>query len=50
LLFDSKSNTVIYEDKVGLNKIRNIGMLTDHSWKEFVKEYIEVYNLIINKI
>lgn len=40
----------LYEDKERLNKIRNIGMSTDHSWEKASQEYIEMYNLILNKI
>jgi starch synthase len=39
---------MLYEDG-SLNKIRNIGMLTDHSWERVCQEYIEVYNLILTK-
>ncbi len=40
----------LYKDKEQLNKIRKIGMTTDHSWEKASQEYIEMYNLIINKI
>ncbi|HEY4619170.1 MAG TPA: glycogen synthase [Flavobacterium sp.] len=40
----------LYQDKENLNKIRKVGMLTDHSWERVCQEYIEVYNLIINKV
>jgi starch synthase len=40
----------LYKDKEHLNAIRNTGMNTDHSWEKACQEYIEVYNLIINKI
>jgi starch synthase len=40
----------LYQDKENLNKIRKIGMRTDHSWERVCQEYIEVYNLIINKV
>jgi starch synthase len=40
----------LYQDKEHLNAIRKKGMNTDHSWEKAGQEYIEVYNLIINKI
>ncbi|MEO8253776.1 MAG: glycogen synthase [Flavobacterium sp.] len=40
----------LYNDKEYLNKIRKIGMKTDHSWEKASQEYIEMYNLIVNKI
>ncbi|UQD56896.1 glycogen synthase [Flavobacterium sp. K5-23] len=40
----------LYKDKTHLNKIRKIGMSTDHSWERVCQEYLDVYNLIINKI
>lgn len=40
----------LYNDKEELNKIRKIGMSTDHSWEKASQEYIEMYNLILNKI
>jgi starch synthase len=40
----------LYQDKESLNKIRNIGMLTDHSWERVCQEYIELYSLIIKKV
>ena len=39
----------LYDDKKQLNKIRKIGMNTDHSWERVCQEYIEIYKLIINK-
>jgi starch synthase len=39
----------LYEDKKSLNKIRKLGMSTDHSWERVCQEYIEVYNLIIKR-
>jgi starch synthase len=39
----------LYDDKKHLNKIREIGMNTDHSWERVCQEYIEMYKLIINK-
>lgn len=38
----------LYKDKKKLNKVRKIGMNKDHSWENVCKEYIELYNLIIN--
>ncbi|KDN53806.1 glycogen synthase [Flavobacterium seoulense] len=40
----------LYNDKEALNKIRKKGMNTDHSWEKASQEYIEMYNLILNKI
>ena len=40
----------LYEDKELLNEIRKKGMNTDHSWEKASQEYIDMYNLIINKI
>lgn len=40
----------LYQDKEKLNRIREKGMLTDHSWERVCQEYIEVYNLIIKKV
>ena len=40
----------LYEDKKHLNEIRKKGMSTDHSWEKASQEYIEMYNLILNKI
>ncbi|PTT03336.1 glycogen synthase [Flavobacterium sp. HMWF030] len=39
----------LYEDKLNFNKIIKIGMVTDHSWERVCQEYIEIYNLIIEK-
>ncbi|WP_133509236.1 glycogen synthase [Flavobacterium chryseum] len=39
----------LYDDKINFNKIRKIGMETDHSWERVCQEYIEIYNLIIEK-
>ncbi|WP_456315337.1 glycogen synthase [Pseudomonas shirazensis] len=39
----------LYDDKIHLNKIRNTGMKTDHSWERVCQEYIEIYTLIIEK-
>jgi CTP:phosphocholine cytidylyltransferase-like protein len=38
----------LYKDKSKMQC--NTGMNTDHSWEKACQEYIEVYNLIINKI
>jgi len=40
----------LYEDKEHLNKIRKLGMSIDHSWEKASMEYIDMYNLILNKI
>jgi len=39
----------LYNDRKEINKIRLKGMSTDHSWDSVCLEYIELYNLIINK-
>ena len=39
----------LYDDKINFNKIRKIGMETDHSWERVCQEYIEIYTLIIEK-
>ncbi|MDX6182809.1 glycogen synthase [Flavobacterium sp. Fl-77] len=39
----------LYDDKESFNKIRTLGMGTDHSWESVCQEYIEIYNLIIRK-
>ncbi|MFH6991505.1 glycogen synthase [Flavobacterium sp. FlaQc-48] len=39
----------LYNDKVNFNKIVKKGMATDHSWESVCQEYIEIYNLIIEK-
>jgi starch synthase len=39
----------VYNDKKLLQKIRTIGMNTDHSWERVCQEYIEIYHSIINK-
>jgi starch synthase len=46
----SIQRAIKYKDKEHLNAIQNTGMNTDHSWEKACQEYIEVYNLIINKI
>jgi len=39
----------LYDDKLNFNTIRKKGMAIDHSWERVCQEYIEVYNLIIEK-
>ncbi|MBC5838310.1 glycogen synthase [Flavobacterium muglaense] len=39
----------LYKDKTHLNKIIKKGMETDHSWERVCQEYIDMYNLIIDK-
>ena len=39
----------LYDDKINFNKIVKKGMATDHSWERVCQEYIEIYNLIIEK-
>ena len=39
----------LFDDKKELNKIRKIGMNTDHSWERVCQEYIEMYKQIIDK-
>lgn len=39
----------LYKDKKKINDIRKLGMGIDHSWESVCQEYIEVYNLIIEK-
>ncbi|KFF04015.1 glycogen synthase [Flavobacterium reichenbachii] len=39
----------LYADKENLNKIIIRGMNADHSWEKVCEEYIEIYNLIIQK-
>ena len=39
----------LYDDKLNFNKIRKKGMAIDHSWERVCQEYIEIYNLIIEK-
>jgi starch synthase len=39
----------LYKDKKKLNDIQKSGMRIDHSWESVCQEYIEVYNLILNK-
>ena len=40
----------LYKDKKKLTKVQKMGMNIDHSWESVCKEYIEMYNLITNKI
>lgn len=39
----------LYKDKKKINDIRKLGMSIDHSWESVCQEYIELYNLIIEK-
>ncbi|CAN1540940.1 GlgA Glycogen synthase [Flavobacteriaceae bacterium] len=39
----------LYQDKTRITKLRLKGMKTNHSWENVAQEYIELYNLIINK-
>lgn len=39
----------LYEDKQQLNKVIKRGMSADHSWERVCQEYIEIYQLLINK-
>ncbi|AWK06126.1 glycogen synthase [Flavobacterium crocinum] len=39
----------LYNDKTNFNKVVQRGMSTDHSWERVCQEYIELYNLIIEK-
>jgi len=41
---------VLYKDKTRLNKIRRMGMNTDHSWERVCQEYIETYQQKTNKL
>ena len=40
---------ILYNDKKKLNDIRKSGMKIDHSWESVCQEYIQLYNLILNK-
>lgn len=40
----------LYKDKEHLNKIRELGMKTDHSWERVCQEYLKLYHLITDKI
>ena len=39
----------LYDDKINFNKVIKTGMSIDHSWERVCQEYIEIYNLIIEK-
>jgi len=39
----------LYDNKISFNEIIKKGMATDHSWERVCQEYIEIYNLIIEK-
>ena len=39
----------LYGDKQQLNKVIKRGMNADHSWERVCQEYIEMYQLLINK-
>lgn len=39
----------LYNDKINFNKVLKRGMEADHSWESVCQEYIEIYNLIIQK-
>lgn len=39
----------LYDDKINFNKVLKRGMEADHSWESVCQEYIEIYNLIIEK-
>ena len=39
----------LYDNKINFNEIIKKGMATDHSWERVCQEYIEIYNLIIEK-
>jgi starch synthase len=39
----------LYDDKTSFNEIRKRGMAIDHSWERVSQEYVEIYNLIIEK-
>lgn len=40
----------VYKDKAHFNTIIKLGMNTDHSWERVCQEYLQVYNLLIDKI
>ena len=48
ILLLSKTNIKI-SSKINFKNIRAKGMGTDHSWERACQEYIEIYNLIIEK-
>lgn len=39
----------LYDDKISFNKVLKRGMEADHSWESVCQDYIEIYNLIIEK-
>lgn len=39
----------LYDDKINFNTVLRRGMAADHSWESVCQEYIEIYNLIIEK-
>jgi len=39
----------LYADKISFNKVLKRGMEADHSWESVCQDYIEIYNLIIEK-
>lgn len=39
----------LFKKKKSLNEIRKSGMKIDHSWESVCQEYVELYNLILNK-
>ncbi len=49
ICYSIKRAVTLFKDKKKLNRLIKKGMNIDHSWENVCKEYIEVYNLIINK-
>ena len=49
IVYSIKRAVGLYENKESFNKIRELGMGIDHSWERVCQEYIEIYNLIIQK-
>lgn len=49
ICYSIKRAVNLYKDKESLNNIRKLGMSIDHSWGSVCQEYIDMYNLIINK-
>jgi starch synthase len=47
--YSIKRAVALYKDKKKLNRLIKKGMNIDHSWENVCKEYIGVYNLIINQ-
>ena len=39
----------LYKKRKSFNQLRKLGMKIDHSWEIVCQEYIELYNLIVNK-